>query len=174
VKKCLLIVGLFVVAAGVVSLVPAQPPPPRLHRVIEKGTLELVPATEQPELKNEVSIEIVGDERVIRSNGIPNHKTGRFPNRGNPNRILARSHVFRVPAQPQVAERTTPMHGLFGVAINGVTFDTGAGEFFDGERGWHTNRCPERFAWGFTFRTPMSSLPVSITTTACRPLCWTR
>lgn len=135
-KKCLLICGLTVVTVGLVQLVIAQPPPPRLHRVIEKGQLKLVPATVTPELSSNVSIEIVGEERVIKSNGIPNHKTGRFPNGGNPNRLSVQSHEFRVPAHPRVADRTTPMHGIFGVAINGVTFDPGAAEFYDGARGW--------------------------------------
>ena len=114
----------------------AQPPTPRVHRVIEKGELHPLPATSQPVEPNVVKIEIVGDQRVITSNGIPNHKTGRFPNRGNPNRISPQSHEYRVPAKPKVADRVTPMRGEFGVAVNGVPFDPGAAEFYDGEAGW--------------------------------------
>ncbi len=122
---------------GVLVFAVAQPPGARTHRIIEKGELQPVPATSTPEIANEVSIEIVGDQRVITSNGIPNHKTGAFPNRGNPNRISAQSHVYHVPAKPKVADSTSPMHGRFGVAINGIPFDPGAAEFFAGANGHH-------------------------------------
>lgn len=120
---------------GVVTVVVAQPPP-RLHRVTQKGELKIRPATSTPSVPNQVTIEIVGYDRVIKSNGIPNHQTGQFPNSGNPNPITPQSHEYRVPAQPKIADRVTPMHGEFGVAINGVPFDPGAGEFYDGEPGW--------------------------------------
>lgn len=80
---------------------------------------------------NEVRIEVRGEFRYIESNGIPEHETGRFPNRHNPNRISGQRHTFRVPLHPEEAERTTPL-GLwpFGVAVNGVPFDPGAAEFW--------------------------------------------
>lgn len=113
-----------------------QPPPPRLHRITSKGVLKPLPAETAPPLENKVTIEVVGDQRIIRSNGIPNHKTGQFPNPGNPNKITAQKHEYRVPANPKMADKITPMHGEFGVAINGVPFDPGAGEFYQGEPGW--------------------------------------
>ncbi len=119
-------------AIGLIVIVFAQPPGPRMHRVIKKGELKLIPATSTPMVPNEVRIEIVGDQRVITSNGVPDHKTGQFPNRGNPNRLSAQQHVYRVPAKPQAAATTTPMRGRFGVAVNGVPFDPGAGEFYEG------------------------------------------
>ena len=112
------------------------PPPPRLHKITEKGELKLVPSDSAPPAANKVTIEIIGAERVITANGIPDHKTGRFPNPGNPNPIAAQAHIFKVPAKPGVAAQITPMRGNFGVAINGVPFDPGAGEFYDGAPGW--------------------------------------
>ncbi|MGB0599905.1 MAG: YHYH protein [Rubripirellula sp.] len=111
-------------------------PPMRSHRVTEKGTLNPISATDSPLTESEVTISIEGEDRVIVSNGIPNHNTGRFPNRGNPNRITVQQHRYRVPANPQVADQTTPIQGEFGVAVNGVPFDPGAAEFYDGEPGW--------------------------------------
>ncbi len=124
-----------IMAFGVLVFAVAQPPGARTHRIIEKGELKPLPATSTPEIPNEVTIEIVGDQRVITSNGIPNHKTGAFPNRGNPNRISAQSHVYHVPANPKIADTTSPMHGRFGVAINGIPFDPGAAEVFEGANG---------------------------------------
>jgi YHYH protein len=136
-SRKLLASALVVATIGAVAFVIAQqPPPPRLHKVTEKGTLKVRPADSTPSVKSEVTIEVVGDKRVIKANGIPNHKTGSFPNAGNPNRIAAKSSTYSIPAKPQIAESTTPMHGMFGVAINGVPFDPGAGEFYDGEPGW--------------------------------------
>lgn len=111
-------------------------PPMRTHRVTEKGELRLLPSNTQPPAKSEVTILVEGEDRVIKANGIPNHATGQFPNRGNPNRIREQRHTYRVPANPKIAERVTPMHGEFGIAVNGVPFDPGAAEFYDGEPGW--------------------------------------
>ena len=60
---------------------------------------------------------------IIESTGIPDHETGDFPNRDNPNRILKQDYRFRIPKTPKKAEKTTklPM-GPIGVAVNGVPF----------------------------------------------------
>src|SRR5438874_6848879 len=44
-----------------------------------------------------VSIKTQGDKRVIESNGIPDHRLGQFPNRGNPNSISAQHYHFEIP-----------------------------------------------------------------------------
>ncbi|MDB5319859.1 MAG: hypothetical protein JWN40_1490 [Phycisphaerales bacterium] len=93
----------------------------------------------KPAFAGEVSISVDGDVRVIRSNGIPAHETGQFPNRGNPNTIAPQRYEFRVPAEPKAAERTTPLRMQpFGVAVNGVVFDPGAAEWWNRDRssGW--------------------------------------
>ena len=125
-----------IACVSVVIVVAQQPPPPRVHTVTKKKKLNLVPANSRSDQAHRVSVEIEGSQRVIRSNGIPKHKTGSFPNAGNPNRIREQDHVYKIPADPQAADQTTPIQGEFGVAINGVPFDPGAGEFFDGEPGW--------------------------------------
>jgi len=119
---------------------PGGPPPARRHTTTQStGKLQLVPDTQKPPGKNSVSIQVDGNVRVIRANGIPNHSTGAFPNRGNPHRITAQKYLFRIPAEPEQARRITPL-GLqdFGIAVNGIPFDPGAAEFFLGNRqsGW--------------------------------------
>lgn len=103
------------------------------------GNLDLIPATRRPPATNTVSITVKGDHRVIRANGIPDHMTGRFPNKRNPNRITPQEYVFRIPARPKVADRITPlgMHD-FGITVNGVPLDPGAAEWYLGDRagGW--------------------------------------
>ena len=96
---------------------------------------------QSPDASNasQISISIEGDLRVIRANGLPDHSTGQFPNRGNPNRIAPQNYVFHVPAKPKEAANPTPL-GMnpFGVAVNGVVFDPGAAEWWNNDRasGW--------------------------------------
>ena len=93
----------------------------------------------KPTFPSEVSIQVEGPVRIIRSNGIPNHVTGQFPNRGNPNTIGTQQYEFRMPADPKPAAKVTPLRMQpFGVAVNGVVFDPGAAEWWNRDRssGW--------------------------------------
>ncbi|HYG78281.1 MAG TPA: YHYH protein [Planctomycetota bacterium] len=88
-------------------------------------------------LDHKVSITIDGNERVIKSNGLPDHVPGVFPNRGNPGTISAQDWNFRMPLKPQISERLRPsQHASFGVAINGVPFEPGTAEFWNGDPQW--------------------------------------
>jgi len=83
-----------------------------------------------------VSIALRGDFREIVANGIPDHPTGNFPNRGNPNRITEQQHRFRVPVNPRPS--ATQARGiLFGVALNGIPFDPGTAELWNNNPQWH-------------------------------------
>lgn len=83
------------------------------------------------EAKNEVTITVNGETRTIAANGIPVHKTGRFPSRGNPNAISEQRYRYGMPAMPQAAKETTSVYGQpFGIALNGVPFDPGTAEIW--------------------------------------------
>lgn len=89
---------------------------------------------------NRVAITVAGGERVIYANGLPDHKPGEFPRPGNPNSISPQNYNFHLPAHPEAAARPTPAgHSLFGVALNGVPFDPGTAEFWNGDprSGWN-------------------------------------
>lgn len=89
---------------------------------------------------NEVAITTDAQYRYITSNGIPDHATGQFPNRGNPNQVSEQSHSYRMPLNPALAAEPTPIvPGTFGVALNGVPFDPGTAEYWNNDRrsGWH-------------------------------------
>jgi hypothetical protein len=90
-------------------------------------------------LKKRVEISVSGDKRIIRANGIPDHETGRFPNRNNPNTIRVQNYVFHMDAEPEKRDRIEILKlGKFGIAVNGVPFDPGAAEFWNRDRnsGW--------------------------------------
>jgi hypothetical protein len=85
---------------------------------------------------NRVSITERDGQRIVESNGLPNHETGPFPNRGNPNAIQEQTHRFTLPLAPRAAETTTSAARMFfGVAVNGVPYEPGTAEFWRGERG---------------------------------------
>jgi len=87
---------------------------------------------------NLVKITVTGGERLIVANGVPDHVPGKFPNRGNPNPISAQNYSFVIPISPNT--NTTPRDARgwwFGVAVNGVPFEPGTGEFWNGQRAWN-------------------------------------
>lgn len=107
---------------------------------IHNEDLDLEDAHRRPPSKNEVTIELTPKERIITSNGIPDHDTGRFPNRNNPNAIQEQNYRFKMPLKPQVAQQPIKVgRQLFGVALNGVVFDPGTAEFYRNDRssGWN-------------------------------------
>lgn len=88
--------------------------------------------------ESKVTITVTGGERVIAANGLPNHATGRFPNRGNPNAITEKNQRFHVPMNPKASEKPTLASiAWFGVALNGVPFEPGTAEFWNEDRNWN-------------------------------------
>ncbi len=97
--------------------------------------LNLIPARQTLEIAPQCKIKIEGDKRIIKSNGIPDHEVGRFPNRGNPNGIQAQNYHYEVALKPKVAREAIVMvRQPFGIALNGVLFDPGTAEFFQRDR----------------------------------------
>ena len=79
----------------------------------------------------------------MEANGIPWHKVGQFPNRGNPHTISEQAYNFEVRTNQKPNRKITPLHNdsgfgppntPFGIAVNGVLFDPGTAEFFNGDR----------------------------------------
>jgi hypothetical protein len=97
--------------------------------------------TEMVKYKSEVTISKQGKYRVIKSNAIPQHATGAFPNAGNPNTISPQEKTYKVALQPKKNKKLTSVYSegmlgqgspayVFGVAINGVKMEPTAMEFF--------------------------------------------
>ena len=115
----------------------------RRHTVIQQRPLTLVPADRQPADQSEHSFHVHDGHRHVIANGIPRHAVGAFPNRRNPNEIRPQRYNFELPSDPQPALEVTPLHQVtrrgppnlpFGIAVNGVLFDPGAAEYWDGDR----------------------------------------
>ncbi len=98
------------------------------------------------ETANEFEMTLTETERCFETNGIPDHDTGKFPNRGNPNAIRPQSVNVCVPLNPKKVETITKIRGTMGIAINGVQFRPNTAGFYDpkarrghsrnGDRNW--------------------------------------
>ncbi|WP_430409052.1 YHYH protein [Kordia sp.] len=97
--------------------------------------------TEMVTYENIVTISEQGKYRTIKSNAIPEHVTGKFPNAGNPNVISPQNKTYKVPLKPTKNKKITSVYSdgmlgqgkpdyVFGVAINGVKMEPTAMEFF--------------------------------------------
>jgi len=110
----------------------------RTHNTLQtSGSPALVAATQNPIASSSTRITQQGNERVIQSNGIAEHKTGAFPNSGNPNPITLQQRQYRIPMTPQATGQITDIGRYsFGVAVNGVPFDPNAAEAFESNHEW--------------------------------------
>lgn len=92
--------------------------------------------------QNSVSVEKNQGRICISSNAIPNHATGKFPSRANPNAIREQRLRFCVTAAPQKSGRITRLDsGAVGVALNGVPFRPfTAGRYDPNARNGHSQR----------------------------------
>ena len=65
--------------------------------------------------------------RTMVTNALPNHKTGAFPTKGNPNTISAQNRTYTFPVNPKYTGNATWAREP-GVALNGVKFEPGTAE----------------------------------------------
>jgi hypothetical protein len=85
-----------------------------------------------------VTITTAKGKRLVRSNGIPNHATGDYPNPHDPVPLRPQNHKLEMPLTPTVSEKPVPLAmWWFGIAVNGIPFDP-SGPFWnaDGNSGW--------------------------------------
>ena len=72
-------------------------------------------------------VSINGETRKMVTNALPNHKTGEFPNQGNPNTISAQNRTYTFPVNPKYTGNAIWIREP-GVALNGVKFEPGTAE----------------------------------------------
>ena len=117
----------------------------RKHQANESKNIKFISANIY--LKNSyVNITTNSTHRLIKSNGIPNHKVGKFPNKGNPHFITPQKYSFKLNLNPKDLKEPYLIHknqsisGLpFGIALNGVMFIPSTAEYWNGNKklGWN-------------------------------------
>ncbi|MEM6345033.1 MAG: YHYH protein [Bacteroidota bacterium] len=80
------------------------------------------------------TVSIKGNKRIMQTNALPNHATGKFPNAGNPNRISAQNVTYNFPLEPKLSGVSRWAREP-GVALNGVKFEPETAERFVCESG---------------------------------------
>lgn len=63
--------------------------------------------------------------------GLPEHHTGSFPNKGNPNRIQSQSINMCITTTPVKSNTPKQVRGTVAIAINGVQIRPGTAEYYD-------------------------------------------
>ncbi|QXP62352.1 YHYH protein [Polaribacter sp. HaHaR_3_91] len=72
-------------------------------------------------------VTVTGNERKMVTNALPDHKTGAFPRKGNPNTISEQNKNYTFPVNPKYTGKATWVREP-GVALNGVKFEPGTAE----------------------------------------------
>lgn len=75
----------------------------------------------------ETIVTVNGTERTMVTNALPNHETGEFPRKGNPNTISAQKRTYTFPMNPKYTGNAQWMREP-AVALNGVKFEPGTAE----------------------------------------------
>jgi len=79
-------------------------------------------------------VTIKDGERTIETNALPNHKTGIFPNEGNPNTISSQERTYTFPVHPKYTGKAQWVREP-GVALNGIKFEPETAEVVECESG---------------------------------------
>ena len=87
------------------------------------------------------NIEVRGPQTCISSNGVPDHKIGKFPNRANPNKFKEQKLTFCFPTVPRLSDNVTWNLMTVGVSTTGIAIRPYTAEYFDinAKRGFSKN-----------------------------------
>ena len=73
------------------------------------------------------TVSVKGNTRTMVTNALPNHKTGDFPNPGNPNTISSHNETYTFPVNPKYTGKSEWIREP-GIALNGIKFEPGTAE----------------------------------------------
>lgn len=80
------------------------------------------------------NVKIDGNMRVMKTNALPNHANGAFPNAGNSNKISSQNTSYLLPLNPKLSGESKWARET-GVALNGIKFELETAERFVCETG---------------------------------------
>ncbi|MEM9141806.1 MAG: YHYH protein [Bacteroidota bacterium] len=86
------------------------------------------------EFGSQTTVSVSNTMRIMRTNALPNHATGTFPNEGNPNTISAQNKQYTFPLKPKFSGESKWAREP-GIAVNGVKFEPETAERFICESG---------------------------------------
>ena len=78
------------------TILNSAPPLPRKHNTNQIFSSQYeYPADVSLSIPSQFSVKKIDKLRIIDSNGIPNHKVGKFPNSGNPHSIKPQKYKYK-------------------------------------------------------------------------------
>jgi len=80
------------------------------------------------------TVTIADGNRIIKTNALPNHEVGTFPNPKNPNTISTQNSIYKITTTPKTTG-TSKWARQPGVAVNGIKFEPQTAERFICETG---------------------------------------
>jgi hypothetical protein len=91
--------------------------------------------------ENETHTSTQGDLTCLSSNSMPDHETGKFPNRANPNSLDEQDLTFCFPSEPKLSTSVTRGEMTVGVSVTGVPMRPYTAGYYDpnGRRGISQN-----------------------------------
>ncbi len=81
--------------------------------------------------KNIVSVTYNGQEKCINSNGVPSHKIGNFPTKGNPHRFKPQNIKFCFSLNPKKLSKASDRARVSGVTLTGIPIRPGTADWYD-------------------------------------------
>ena len=100
------------------------------HNTVSENSLEdyfAAYSLEDNEFGTKTIVTITKNERIMVTNSLPNHSTGAFPNKGNPNTISKQNKTYNFPLRPKYIGKPQRVRET-GIALNGIKFEPGTGE----------------------------------------------
>ena len=70
-------------------------------------------------------------ETCISSDGVPNHKIGNFPTRGNPHKFKKQKIKFCFPKNPLKTDKNKYVAAVIGVTLTGIPIRPGTADWYD-------------------------------------------
>ncbi len=96
--------------------------------------VDLIDASENPPKGGKTEFGAKDGLRFVKSNGLPKHKIGKFPNKYSPHEIKEQKHFFQLPLNPKLSKKITKLGkgNFFGISMTGIPFMAHSNKFKKG------------------------------------------
>ena len=80
---------------------------------------------------SDVQIFVQGSQRCITSNGVPNHKIGQFPVKGNPHSFKEQKLKYCISLKPTINQLPNHKAKTIGITLTGIPIRPGSADWYE-------------------------------------------